>query len=198
MILTNYRKVSNKLKLLYLLLISTLIVNFSMSRYMSTYNASTTGDAATWVFNINDQSTQTFTVNLANTTDADTTYDRTKNVIAPGAKGQFNIKIDCTGAKIAIDYQIVLSNAEESQMPSEIVFYTYNTDETKNVLISSDLGQTKTLTGEMTLDEINNSAIKTVTIYWQWQINKNIDESEYEGKDFYINATVTGTQKAVS
>ena len=180
--------------LMYLLLISILVVNYSISRYKTTYNTTAQGTAATWTFNINNQSTQTFTINLASTTDENLNYDRTKNVIAPGASGKFNIKLDCTNCKVSLNYTITLATNANSDMPSEIIFYTVNDDQTRNILVSSDLGQTKTLTGTMNLTDIQTNPIKTVVINWIWQINQNIDESKYEGKDFYIDASVVGSQ----
>lgn len=46
----------------------------------------------------------------------------------------------------------------------------------------------------MSLTDIQTNPIKTQAIYWLWQVNQNIDESKYEGKDFYIDASVVGSQ----
>lgn len=108
---------------MYWLLISMLVVNYSISKYKTSYNTIAQGNTATWTFNINNQSTQTFTINLASTTDENSNYDRTKNVIAPGASGKFNIKLDCTNCKVSLNYTITLATNANSDMPSEI---TYN------------------------------------------------------------------------
>lgn len=187
------KRISLTLKLMYILLISLLVVSFSMARYRSTYNATVTGNLAKWTFIVNESDQEGFLINLGDTTDVQETYNSLKKVIYPGLDGIIEIDIDCTNCNVAIDYSIEFSKPDSTNIPAEIEFYTLTDGEKQYILSNSEI-VTSTISGTRELAQIESVPIKRVYIYWQWKLNKSIDESQYQGKNFYINTVVTGKQ----
>lgn len=194
--------ISLSIKLFYFLIISILIVSsFSMARYRTSINGNLNTTAAIWTFKANEKSSETFTIDLAKTLNTSTLYDQTKDVICPGASGSFDLVIDCSESQVAIDYKIKIFTNSNSDLPYEMMFYSNQMNNGRLPLINrtysdgSLVESERLIEGTMTLNDIKTSPIKTYTINWLWQVNMDRNESKYEDKNFYVDVTITGTQK---
>ena len=82
------------------------------AKYMSRVTGQGTADIASWNFKVNENEEKLQTISLKSTINNKTL---TNNKIAPGTEGDFQIKIDATGAEVGINYIIKFEN--ESQKP---------------------------------------------------------------------------------
>lgn len=193
----NRRKIKAKVKnntpitiILFIAMIVSLFGNMmSMARYRETVESTIDVNLAKWTFNLKDNETQSFLINLARYKNSGRAITPNMNTITPGDNGAFLIELDFTGSQVATNYTITLTQIEENAFPENIKFNVQNADGT-----ITDL-ETIPITGKMSLEEIKEYPIKTIVIRWFWEIDKNINESEYEGKDFSIKLEVKGTQE---
>ena len=73
------------------------------AKYMSKITGNGTADIASWSFKVNEKDEKMQTISLKSTINNSTLVN---NKIAPGTKGDFQIKIDASGAEVGIDYKI--------------------------------------------------------------------------------------------
>lgn len=122
------------------------------------------------------------TINLYNTIIP--TPNRSKNVIIPGDKGEFELVVVGIGSENNIRYEIMF---ESELLPSNINFYLDN--KTNQINISDYV-----IEGNI---KYGSNMTKKHTIYWEWPYDSgknNVDDYNYQGKTFTININATGIQ----
>ena len=107
----------------------------TFSKYVTEVNGKGVANVAKWSFKVNNNEAQIQTINLASSVDNTTLVD---NKIAPGTSGNFEIKIDATGAEVGInihwewpyetgkDAQIVANDKIDTQDGKNIAEYTFD------------------------------------------------------------------------
>ena len=140
------------------------------AKYMSRVTGQGTADIASWNFKVNENEEKLQTISLKSTINNKTL---TNNKIAPGTEGDFQIKIDATGAEVGINYIIKFEN--ESQKPTNLKFI-YN-GKTYNSL--TDLQ--KDLVGTINANDENK--VKSLTIGWNWKYETGSTPQEIAAND---------------
>lgn len=189
----------NKNKKIVLITIVAIIIIVSFiggqvyAKYMSKITGSGTADIASWSFKVNEKDEKMQTISLNSTINNNTLVN---NKIAPGTEGNFQIKIDATGAEVGIDYKIIFEN--EKNKPTNLIF------EYENKKYNSIVELQKDLIGTINADE--KEKIKTLNINWKWpyetgknqnEINQNdvIDTNEAKNiSNYTFDVIITGTQ----
>ena len=98
-------------------LVATFFGGQTFSKYVTEVNGKGIANVAKWNFKVNESEEQIQTINLNSTIDNNTLID---NKIAPGTSGDFEIRLDATGAEVGINYIITFLN--ESNKPQNLVF----------------------------------------------------------------------------
>lgn len=190
-------KKNKKIVLITIVAIIAIIMSFIggqvYAKYMSKITGSGTADIASWSFKVNEKDEKMQTISLNSTINNNTLVN---NKIAPGTEGNFQIKIDATGAEVGIDYKIIFEN--EKNKPTNLIF------EYENQKYNSIAELQKDLIGTINADE--KEKIKTLNINWKWpyetgknqnEINQNdvIDTNEAKNIGNYtFDVIITGTQ----
>ena len=160
------------------------------SKYYTQIDGTGNAEVAKWSFKANNQNTTIENIKLSNVNNVSKLKDKT---IAPGTNGSFDIKLDATGADVAIDYAVTFDNLVNK--PTNLKF-TYD-----NTTVSSLKDLESLLKGRILLSD---SRTKTLKIEWSWDYqtgtteeekanNDKIDTAE-AGKDFSFDILITGTQ----
>lgn len=178
---------------LLLVLITGGVVTLTRSRYQSTAKGTDTVSVAPWVVKVNGTNVvenNTFTANQITWADNDYISD---GYIAPGRTGSFDIVIDPTGSKVAMEYSVSVDKTQLASYPN-ITITSVKLGET--VLTADSNGN---YTGTISLAEVEANTKKTitVTIAWENKESNNATDTNY-GKDageFSIPVTVTVSQK---
>ncbi len=164
----------------------------TFSKYVTEVNGKGVANVAKWSFKVNNNEAQIQTINLVSSVDNTTLVD---NKIAPGTSGNFEIKIDATGAEVGIDYKVSFIN--ETNKPQNL-FFTYNDKKYENIVeIEKDLVGTIEANAE--------EKIKTINIHWEWpyetgkdaQIVANDKIDTQDGKniaEYTFDVVVEGVQ----
>ena len=142
------------------------------AKYAGTFNGSGNVTVAKWAFE-DDNSDQTFTIDLDKTYDADTLVN---GKIAPGTSGSFVIELSNENTEVGVDYTITLGNT--TNKPTNLTFNGGGT-----------------YTGTLTPGETG----KEVTITWEWPYETTdgdaADTTDGEAANtMTVNATITGVQ----
>lgn len=163
------------------------------AKNMSTIRGKGSADMADWSFKVNEKEDQIQTISLKSTINNSSLVS---NKIAPGTKGNFQIKLDGTGSEVGINYIVRFEN--ESKKPRNLKFLYDN-----NVYNSLTELQ-EVLVGAINADEQNK--IKELTIYWQWDYETGKTEQEIlasdiadtqdakQISDYTFDIVVSGTQ----
>lgn len=166
-------KKSKKIVLV-IIAISAIILSFlgghAYAKYMSKVTGQGTADIASWNFKVNEKEDKIQTISLKSTVNNATLIN---NKIAPGTEGNFQIKIDATGAEVGINYIVKFEN--ESQKPTNLKF-TYD-GKTYNSVTELQ----KVLTGTINANDQNK--VKTLTIGWNWAYETGTSEQEIAASD---------------
>ncbi len=189
-------KKSKKIVLIIMIVVLT-ILSFlggqAYAKYMSKVTGQGSADIASWSFKVNENEEKMQNISLKSTVNNSTLVN---NKIAPGTQGDFQIKIDATGAEVGINYNIKFDN--ESQKPTNLKF-TYN-----NQIYNSISELQEVLNGTINADE--QEKIKALIIGWCWEYETGNTEQEIlandiidtqEAKqitDYSFDVIVTGTQ----
>ncbi len=161
-----------------------IVVSGVLAYYASTYKGTITTRSKLFAFNV-----YKIINNNENTFSDIDLYDTAKvhngvgKVIVPGDYGDFIIKVSSKGSEVKLRYDIVLNSTE---LPSNMKFYL-DSDKTDKVEINP-----LTINGILGLEED-----KEYTIYWEWPYDSgdnNINDSDYQGKTFTIDVSITGKQ----
>lgn len=178
---------------LLLVLIAGGVVTFTRSRYQSSATGSDTAKVAPWVVKVNDTD-----IVANNTFTADSiTWAENENVsdgyIAPGRVGTFEIVIDPSGSKVAMEYEVAIDDSALDSY-SQISITSVKVGET--VLTADADGN---YTGTISLAEVEANTKKTITVTIEWENDEANNESDTTigstAGDIEIPVTVTVSQK---
>ena len=163
------------------------------AKYMSKITGNGTADIASWSFKVNEKDEKMQTISLKSTINNNTLVN---NKIAPGTKGDFQIKIDASGAEVGIDYKILFEN--EKNKPTNLIF------EYENKKYNSITELQSVLVGTINANEQEKT--KVLNIHWDWpyetgkletEIAKNDEIDTREAKNisnYTFDVIITGTQ----
>lgn len=163
----------------FLLLLLVFMSGFIIARTYSRYSSNSTGNAsakvATWkvkVNNTNITDTQNFTISDIKWSESDNIED---GYIAPGRTGTFEIKIDPSDSKVAIDFEVSIDATNNLSAANEDI-------KIKSVQIDNDTVQEESsrhgvYKGSFTLDEVKQNKVKTVKVTIEWE-NKESHNTE--------------------
>lgn len=163
------------------------------AKYMSKITGNGTADIASWSFKVNEKDEKMQTISLKSTINNNTLVN---NKIAPGTKGDFQIKIDASGAEVGIDYKILFEN--EKNKPTNLIF------EYENKKYNSITELQSVLVGTINANEQEKT--KVLNIHWEWpyetgkletEIAKNDEIDTREAKNisnYTFDVIITGTQ----
>ena len=190
-----------KILILSLLFVAVFCVSISTSsaRFATLISTDSAARGAKWWFVVsydsNDVSAwsgDTFTINLADTR-TDSKSSLIKNTkVAPGASGEFEITIDCSGCETTSNYNLTLSQQYQQDTYPNIVFYTgvKGTASYSQIVLGSTV-----LSGTILENTSNHSQqVATVLIKWEWPINLNLNENEFMGNQYPYVCNITASQ----
>ena len=148
--------------------ITGLAVSNVYAKFKATVLATATVEIADWKFD-EDNSTQTVTVNLADTVNSDTLSN---GKIAPGASGTFDVKVSNKNTDVAVDYVVKVGTIEG--LP-------------KGLTITNPVNASGTLAP--------NAEEQIITFTWTWTYNGDDDDDMASaGASLTIPLTIEGTQ----
>lgn len=168
------------------------VATLTYSRYLTASEGASTAKVAPWKIKVNDTNvveTKQFTGSEIIWTQNDYVSD---GYIAPNREGTFKIKIDPTGSKVAVDYEIQIDTADMASANKNIRITSVDVDGT--VITVSD-GK---YSGTITLDEVEANTVKNITVTFEWvNAEDNNDADTTTGTtitDIEIPVTVTAKQ----
>lgn len=159
-----------------------LILVGTMSYYYTLRIGNVSATVNKYSFDVFHNDSHLETINLYDT--MTTNSDRTKNIIIPGDKGEFELVVVGTGSEVNIGYEMKF---EGELLPSNMKFYLDN--KTNQINISDYV-----IEGNI---NYGSNMTKKHTIYWEWPYDSgenNVDDYNYQGKTFTININATGIQ----
>lgn len=154
------KKIIGAILLLTLILII-FLAGYTFARYYQKIDAGGgTGQIARWSFGSKNEKT---------------TIDLSKEKIAPGSSGEFQIEVDATDSEVGVEYEILVS--EEKNIPTNMKFSAKIKDQNGEVKYSttkmssfSELAS-QYLKGTIPVETGNQKRI--VTVEWEWPFNEN-------------------------
>lgn len=190
-------------KLLYLLVLTSIITSLSMAKFQNTYTPSGKAAIANWSIKVN---TQDITLDGTEENKQITLVpEESENVVsgklAPGYGGYFDITLDPTGTEVGFDYTLKL---DMSNLPTDITITEY--DIIKNSITSeSDLIiNNNKIEGEFELSDnesFSSENITTFRIYWVWNDVRENDAvhtaTAIGNGEYSVGVSVCVTQKVV-
>ena len=189
------KKVTMVIVLLLLVGITSGYVARTYAKYVGTISGkNATATVARWAFT-GDNSTQSLTINFAETYDT-STLDSGK--IAPGTEGSFSVALVNTNSEVGVDWTIALNSIDNQ--PTNIKFYRTRTGSAGSYIYSNPLTPgTSTITGQLAAKD---STGVNVPIYWQWPYetseiatNDPLDSADGEAANtLTIGVDITGVQ----
>ena len=154
----------------------------TLSKYRDEFDGLTSVQLARWNIKVNNQE-------IANqdtlTADITPTFEGTdmiaEGVLAPGAKGYYDIVIDSSEVDVAFSYRLTLSRVED-EVISDIVLsgYTINPEENTEVVTYAD-----EIYGEVPVDQ----NLITIRIYFEWNDSDDASMDNDADTDVIINHT---------
>lgn len=154
----------------------------TLSKYRDEFDGLTSVQLARWNIKVNNQE-------IANqdtlTADITPTFEGTdmiaEGVLAPGAKGYYDIVIDSSEVDVAFSYRLTLSRVED-EVISDIVLsgYTINPEENTEVVTYAD-----EIYGEVPVDQ----NLITIRIYFEWNDSDDASMDNEADTDVIINHT---------
>lgn len=172
-----------------LVAITTAAITYTFARYTNTATGTSAAQVAPWIVKVNETditASNTFTAGEINWTANENIAD---GYTAPGREGNFNIEIDPTGAKVAMEYEVTIDTTEFDTY-NQIVIYEVRNTTTDEVLTKNSEGN---YTGIITLDEVENGMVQDLEITIKW----NNDEAN-NASDTTIGTTVESIQIPVT
>lgn len=172
-----------------LVAITTAAITYTFARYSNTATGTSTAQVAPWVVKVNQTditASNTFTAGEINWAD---NANISEGYTAPGRDGSFNIEIDPTGAKVAMEYEVSIDTTEFDAY-NQIVIYEVKNNTTNEVLTKNSDGK---YTGIIALDEVENGTVQDLEVTIKW----NNDEAN-NASDTTIGTTVESIQIPVT
>ena len=173
----NKRKTSLVIVISLVVLLLSVILGYTYSKYTTSKEVRGSTSVATWSFDgaiSNTESTTTKLISLADTVSKDSIVT---GKIAPGTNGSFKIIINASGSEVDVDYDVLLKD-EENSKPSNLYFTCEdlkNARDEKGQLIKyyslSDMlkvddNNRSNMSGKIINSE--NKTPKVITVNWDW------------------------------
>lgn len=155
------------------------VVTLTYSRYLSDASGSGAAKVAPWKVSVNGSdivASNTFTLDDINWSDSAYISD---GYIAPSRTGTFDIVIDPTGSKVALQYEVAIDSTELDN-------YSQISISDVKVGNTSLTGTNGKYTGIISLDEVEANTTKTMTVTVTWTNDEANNTS-----DTTIGSTVT-------
>lgn len=154
----------------------------TLSKYRDEFDGLTSVQLARWNIKVNNQeiaNQDTLTADITPTFEGTDTI--TEGVLAPGAKGYYDIVIDSSEVDVAFSYRLTLSRVED-EVISDIVLsgYTINPEENTEVVTYAD-----EIYGEVPVDQ----NLITIRIYFEWNDSDDASMDNEADTDVIINHT---------
>lgn len=172
-----------------LVAITTAAITYTFARYTNTATGTSAAQVAPWIVKVNGTditANNTFTAGEINWSDNENIAD---GYTAPGRDGKFNIEIDPTGAKVAMEYEVSIDTTEFDAYDQIIIYEVKNTT-TDEVLTKNSDGN---YTGIITLEEVENGTVQDLEVTIKW----NNDEAN-NTSDTTIGSTIEQIQIPVT
>lgn len=154
----------------------------TLSKYRDEFDGLTDVQLARWNIKVNNQE-----IVQSNTLAADITpiFEGNENiadgVLAPGAKGYYDIVIDATEVDVAFSYQLTLGHVENEIIPDIVLIgYTINPDVNTEIQTYSDQ-----ISGNIDLTQ----DITTIRIYFEWNDGEGSTMDNETDTEVIINNT---------
>ena len=135
------------------------------ARYMSQVVGQANAEVAKWSFKVNGNTDNMQTINLSSA------YDNefiSKNKLAPGTTGSFDIVIDATGTEVGLDYLVIFEN--EQNKPANLK-YIYDGIEYNSICDISNK-----IKGKINANDLEKT--KTIKINWKWDYETGKEQAE--------------------
>lgn len=154
----------------------------TLSKYRDEFDGLTSVQLARWNIKVNNQeiaNQDTLTADITPTFEGTDTIS--EGVLAPGAKGYYDIVIDSSEVDVAFSYRLTLSRVED-EVISDIVLsgYTINPEENTEVVTYAD-----EIYGEVPVDQ----NLITIRIYFEWNDSDDAAMDNEADTDVIINHT---------
>ena len=175
---------------LILVLLTLVAVSGTYARYTTTYTGTAKAVIAKWDFKAKDgqtelSSTETFTINLADTATVGKVTVGNVNKIQPGSEGNIVITIDNTGSEVAASLTVTATAIDGAVLsPDQFTFDApvLKQDGSEDAVTSIAAGETG-----------------TATVHWKWVYDADDAKDTEVGNDAgaeidLINLVVTGYQ----
>jgi len=170
---------------------------FAWARYQTSVEGEGTAQVAKWSFKVNGNTSQTEHVVFAITRD-DGNTTVTEGTIAPGTSGKIDISVDVSGTQTDLVYTIIGSMQNK---PTNLRLY-FDAERTQEMIV---VGENFSKGNYMTLQDIQQSPVRTETIYWEWPFetgttdeektrNNLIDTEDMRKEQITMQLTVEGKQ----
>lgn len=173
----NYKVAKFSLKgILFFLILLVIIGPFTYARFFHKSKPTNKISVATWSFKIGN-SKNNYSIDLADTI-IKNEYSTTK--VVPGSCGIIQFDIDFSSTKVDALYNISIDD-EKTNVPSNLKFYIDDGYSQEFVGFS----------GEVSLDNINNSLVKR--IYWRWDYTEE-DENYWANKEITLHLVTEAKQ----
>lgn len=180
---------------LVLTLVTASLVSGTFAKYVTTVNGTGTVTVAKWNVAVNnDASTESndyeSSFNILNTA----TTNVTAGKVAPGTNGSFNLQYNTNGSEVAHKVKINLTAISLASDLPQLVLYKDSAFKTPIALSNTgtDIVSTDTIAEGGTTSPV------TVTVYWRWEFENEVDlEDTTDGiaaEDYDVTATFTVTQ----
>ena len=146
---------------LIILILAVFLVGYTFARYYKKIDAGrVSATIARWSFGSKNENA---IINLS------------KEKIAPGTNGQFEIEVDATNSEVKVDYEILVS--EEKNIPTNMKFLAEIKNQKGDVIYTTtQMDSFKTLAethlkGNIPVESGNQK--RTIVVYWEWPFNEN-------------------------
>lgn len=166
---------------LLIVMIALVLVASTYAKYTSQVSGSDTAQIAKWEWKINNndltKEQKTFDFNLFDTisdTDGNNEADVKTGKIAPGTKGQFQIKVDNL-SEVNANYNLTINATKGKSISNAKIEYS---------IIGTD--EAGDWTEDITTFNITNEKLamengtNTRTIYWRWAYSTSTEQDEYD------------------
>ena len=177
-------------KLVYLIIIALITTSLSMARYMDIINGNITAKTAKFSFKVNENTNEVFEINLADTLDPTAEFSQKDTIISPNTNGNFKIELDATDIQTAFEYTIKISKNENTEIPKELILYNAENHTIIDLQQSDPTSKENYITKSVTLQDIQSNPVISHEIEWIWQLNKDRDETRFEGKEICIDIEI--------
>lgn len=136
-----------------------------------------------------------------------------KDKIAPGSNGNFEIEVDATDSEVEVEYEVLVK--DEKNIPHNMKFYAETIDEKGGVISKTNNYDSFT---ELAAENLNgtipvekNNQKRNIIVYWNWDFNEDdtssvdrddatlvIDEEGNSSLDCGFNIEIIGKQAKVN